>query len=139
MSVWGGKSEEEWSEIWHQERLRENEMLAFHDEVGGQITKKALAEKFNLKPTRVGLLVRHHVEAHERERMLVEIERLKADTFTAIAERLWMELGWLATELEKRRPVLIGGIECMRFTIVSKAMEPVPQPEIPDPPTDVRQ
>lgn len=100
---WNGKSWEEWAEIWSQERLREDEMLAFHDEVGGQITKKALAEKFDLKPTRVSLLVRRHVEARERERMLVEIEQLKADTFAAIAERLWMELGWLAAELEKRR------------------------------------
>jgi hypothetical protein len=103
MSFWGGKSDEEWEEIWRQERLREDEMLAFHDEVGGRITKKALAEKFNLTPTRVGLLVRRHVEALERARMLDEIERLKANTFTAIAERLWMDLGWLATELEKRR------------------------------------
>jgi hypothetical protein len=103
VSFWGGKSEEEWQGIWRKERLREDEMLAFHDEVGGRITKKALAEKFNLKPTRVGLLVRRRVEARERERMLVEIERLEANTFTAIAERLWVELGWLATELEKRR------------------------------------
>jgi hypothetical protein len=111
LSFWGGKSEEEWQEIWRQERLREDAMLAFHDEVGGRITKKALAAKFNLKPTRVGLLIRRREEARERARMLDEIERLKttahitarATTFTAIAERLWMELGWLATELEKRR------------------------------------
>jgi len=81
-------------------------MLAFYDEIGGRITKKALAEKFNLKPTRVGLLVRRHVDAHERERMLDEIDRLKENTFTAIAERLWMDLGWLATEIEKRRVTL---------------------------------
>ena len=102
MSFWGGKSEEEWREIWSQEWLREDEMLAFHDEVGGRITKKALAEKFNLKPTRVSLLVRRREEARERGRMQDEIARLKANTFTAIAERLWMELEWLATELEKR-------------------------------------
>jgi|HubBroStandDraft_6_1064221.scaffolds.fasta_scaffold94992_4 hypothetical protein len=107
--VWE-KSDEEWEEIWRQERLREDEMLAFCDQVGGRITKKALAAKFNLKPTRVGLLIRRRDEARERARMLDEIERLKgerlkarATTFTAIAERLWMELGWLATELEKRR------------------------------------
>jgi hypothetical protein len=109
IELWDGKSLKEWQEIKRQERLREDEMLAFHDEVGGRITKKALAEKFNLKPTRVGLLVRRHVEDQERERTLVEIEWLKADTFTAIAERLWMELGWLATELEKRRVEEPGG------------------------------
>jgi hypothetical protein len=103
-------------EIWRQERLREDAMLAFWDEVGGRITKKALAAKFNLTPTRVSLLVRRHVEAQERKRMLAEIERLKtsahinarASTFTAIAERLWMDLGWLAMELEKRR---VGQVE----------------------------
>jgi hypothetical protein len=103
----GGKSDAEWEEIWRQERLREDKMLAFHDQVGDRMTKKALAEKFNLKPTRVGLLVRRHDEARERGRMIAELERLRlkatANTFTAIAERLWMELGWLATELEKRR------------------------------------
>lgn len=102
MNFWDGKSKEEWVEIWRLERLREDEMLALYDEIGGAITKKALAAKFNLKPTRVGDLVRRHVEAAERQRMLVEIERLKADTFTAIAERLWMDLGWLAMELERR-------------------------------------
>lgn len=105
--MWGGKSEAEWEEIWRQERLREDKMLAFHDEVGDRMTKKALAAKFNLKPTRVGLLVRRRDEARERERMRVEIERLRlkatANSFTAVAERLWMVLGWLATELEKRR------------------------------------
>jgi hypothetical protein len=35
---------------------------------------------------------------------------------------------------------LIGGLECMRWTIVTKAMQPVePPPPIPDPPTNVRQ
>jgi|HubBroStandDraft_6_1064221.scaffolds.fasta_scaffold199721_3 hypothetical protein len=107
---WNGKSRAEWEEIWRLERLREHAMLAFWDEVGGRITKKALAEKFNLTPTRVGLLVRQVEARRERGRMLDEIERLKtsahiparASTFTAIAERLWMDLGWLATELEKR-------------------------------------
>jgi hypothetical protein len=102
--LWGGKSEEEWREIWRLERLREDQMLAFRDAVGGRITKKALAGKFDLKPTRVGNLVRRHVEAQERGRLFAEIEALKADSFTAMAERLWMELGWLAAELEKRRP-----------------------------------
>jgi hypothetical protein len=99
----------EWEEIWRQERLREDEMLAFCDEVGDRITKKALAEKFNLKPTRVGHLIRRRDDARERQRMRDEIERLKANTFTAIAERLWMELGWLAMELEKRRVEEPGG------------------------------
>jgi hypothetical protein len=107
---WSGKSRAEWEEIWRLERLREDAMLAFWDEVGGRITKKALAEKFNLTPTRTQHLIRRREEARERARMLAEIERLKttahitakASTFTAIAERLWMTLGWLATELEKR-------------------------------------
>jgi hypothetical protein len=105
---WDGKSEAEWQEIWAEERLREDAMLAFHDEVGDRMTKKALAAKFNLKPTRVSLLIRRRVEARERESMLAKIERLeelraKSSTFTSIAERLWMDLGWLATEIEKRR------------------------------------
>jgi hypothetical protein len=108
MSFWGGKSLEEWEETWRLERLREDEMLAFVDEVGG-LTQKALAAKFNLRPGRVSLLVRRHVEAQERERMLDEIKRLKANTFTAIAEKLWMDLGWLAMELEKRRVDRQGG------------------------------
>jgi hypothetical protein len=98
----------EWEEIWRLERLREDQMLAFHDEVGG-LTKKALAEKFNLRPQRVGHLIRRRDEDRERQRMRDEIERLKANTFTAIAERLWMELGWLAMELEKRRVEEPGG------------------------------
>jgi hypothetical protein len=109
VSVWGGKSGEEWREFWRLERLREDAMLAFHDEVGGRIAKKALAERFGLKPTRVGFLVRRREEARERERMLVGIKRLKADTFILMAERLWMDLGWLATELEKRRAASGGG------------------------------
>ena len=108
---WDGKSAEEWEEIWRLERLREDQMLAFDDEIGGAITKKALAAKFGLKPTRVGLLIRRRAEARERAALLAKIERLettahitaRASAFTAICERLWMELGWLATELEKRR------------------------------------
>jgi hypothetical protein len=117
---WYGKSRAEWEEIWRLERLREDEMLAFYDEViagGGRITKKALAEKFNLTRTRTQHLIRRRVEARERarmfderERMHAEIERLKeAPTFTGIAERLWMTLGWLAAELEKRRVDQAGG------------------------------
>lgn len=108
---WSGKSRAEWEEIWRLERQREDAMLAFWDEVGGRITKKALAEKFNLTRTRTQLLIRRRLEARERERLRVErermhaeIERLKAAaTFTGIAERLWMTLGWLAMELEARR------------------------------------
>jgi hypothetical protein len=111
VSFWGGKSEEEWREIWRQERLREDGMLAFYDEVGGRITRKALAGKFSLRPGRVGLLVRRHDEDRERERMLVEIRRLRANDFASTAERLWMELGWLATELEKRRAAPRGAGE----------------------------
>jgi hypothetical protein len=103
VGFWQGKSDEEWLEIWRLERLREDEMLAFHDEVDGRITKKALAEKFNLKPTRVSLLINRHIEAQHRDRMAAEIKRLKAIGFVEIAEQLWTTLGWLATELEKRR------------------------------------
>lgn len=102
MSLWLGKTNEEWLEIWRQERLRENEMLDFRDSFNGHITNKALAEKFNLKPTRVGLLIRREARAREEARMFDEIERLKANTFTAMAEKLWIELEWLATELERR-------------------------------------
>jgi hypothetical protein len=110
------ESEEEREEIWRLERLRVDEMLAFHDEVCGRITKKALAEKFNLRPGRVCLLIRRQNEARVRERLLeerelrnAEIERLKAAaTFTGLAERLWMTLGWLATALEERRGARIG-------------------------------
>ena len=109
--MWDGKSKEEWREIWRLERLREDEMLAFHDEVGGKITGKALAEKFNLSPSRVCKRLRRRREeqergrmANERERLHAEIERLKASAaFTAIAERLWMDLEWLATELESSK------------------------------------
>jgi hypothetical protein len=108
---WWDGTREEIDEYFRQERAREDAMLAFWDEVGGRITKKALAAKFNLKPTRVGLLIRRREEAREREALHAKIERLeegahiaaRAGTFTAIAERLWMTLGWLATELEKRR------------------------------------
>jgi hypothetical protein len=114
VSFWGGKSDAEWQEIWRQERLREDAMLAFHDEIGGRMTKKALAAKFNLTPTRVSILVRRHVEALERGRMQAKIARLEENerlsAFAAIAERLWMDLGWLVMELEKRRDGCRGGI-----------------------------
>lgn len=113
MSFWDGKSDEEWQEIWRLEQLREDEMLAFWDEVGGGITKKALAAKFNFKPTRVSHLIRRREDARERERMYDEIARLRlkanAGVFTAMAERLWMDLGWLAAELEKRQVENPGG------------------------------
>lgn len=103
--------QEEWNEIWRQERLREDAMLAFHDEVGDRITRKALADKFDLKPTRVTLLIRRRREERKLAQLFAKIEQLetsqqisaKTSTFTAIAERLWMDLGWLAMELEKRR------------------------------------
>jgi hypothetical protein len=103
IEYWDGKSLEEWREIWRLELLREDEMLAFYDEVGGQITRKALAEKFNLRPARVGLLIRRRVDDRERMRIHAEIERFReAADFTGLAEKLWMTLGWLATALEER-------------------------------------
>ena len=48
-------------------------------------------------------------------------------------------VGWAWHFGARPQTDLIGGIEAMRFTILTKAMEPVPQPPIPDPPTDVRQ
>jgi len=80
-------TDEEWREIWRKERLREDKMLDFHDQVGDRMTKKALAAKFNLKPTRVSLLVRRHDEARERQRMLAEIEQLKA-ALQALVDKL---------------------------------------------------
>lgn len=100
---YGGKSLEEWQEIWRQERLREDEMLVFYDHHDSPITGKALAEIFNLTPARVNLLIRRRREARERERMANELEQLKADTFTAMAERLWMDLGWLVMALENTK------------------------------------
>jgi hypothetical protein len=97
--------EEYWErlrETWRLERLREDEMLAFYDQIEGKMTRKALAEKFNLKTTRVCLLVRNHLAYQERGRLQDEIEQLKANTFVSLAERLWMTLGWLAQELEER-------------------------------------
>jgi uncharacterized protein (UPF0335 family) len=102
MDFWDGKSKEEWREIWRLERIREDEMLAFCDEVDS-ITHKALAEKFDLKPARVGWLIRRRDASRRSERLHLEIKRLKENDFTTMAEKLWMELGWLATELEKRR------------------------------------
>jgi len=102
-----GKSEEEWAEIWRQERLREDEMLAFYDEAPWRLTKKELAKKFNLRPTRVSLLTRRRDERRHRERMAAALEMM---SFTATAERLWMDLGWLATELEKRANRPTGGM-----------------------------
>jgi hypothetical protein len=97
-------------EIWRLERQREDEMLAFYDQCEEPVTRKALAAKFDLKPTRVCLLVRRHVEAQERERLAVERVRMEAEleglkgegAFTRLAEDLWMTLGWLAQELEER-------------------------------------
>lgn len=82
-------------------------MLAFRDEVDYPITNKALSEKFDLKPTRVSLLIRRHKEASERERMHAEIKQLRenAADFTTMAEKLWMELEWIANKLEQRRGI----------------------------------
>jgi hypothetical protein len=102
VNLWCGKTDAEWREIWRLERLREDDMLVYHDEVGGQITGKALAEKFNLRVGRVRHLIRRRREDRERERLSAELEQFKTDSFTSIAERLWMDLGWLATELEKQ-------------------------------------
>jgi hypothetical protein len=108
VNVW---ADERWLDIWREEQLREKEMLVFYDAVNGRITKKALAEKFNLRPVRVGLLVRRHEERLDHERMLAEIERLRANTFTSMAEKLWIELGWLRLELERRRAFRAWGWE----------------------------
>ena len=103
MSWLEGKSREEWNEFWRRERLREDEMLDFWDEVGGNITGKALAEKFDLRVGRVNRLIRSRRESRERKHLFVKIEQLEQETFTSLAERLWMDLGWLAMELERRK------------------------------------
>jgi hypothetical protein len=93
-------------EIWRQERVREDKMLAFSDGIDYPITNKALAEKFDLKPTRVGLLLHRRREARKLERMRAEIQQLReSNDFTAMAEKLWMELGWIADKLEQRRGI----------------------------------
>jgi hypothetical protein len=48
-------------------------------------------------------------------------------------------VGWRWHFGNRPQTDLIGGIECMKWTIVTKAMQPLEQPPIPDPPTDVRQ
>jgi hypothetical protein len=103
VSHWWDGTREEIDEYFRQQWEREAQLLAFFDEVGGRMTRKALAAKFNLKPGRVCMLVRRHVEQQERAQLHAKVERLEQErTFTSIAERLWMDLGWLATELEKR-------------------------------------
>jgi len=91
--------------VWRLERIREDEMLAFSDGVDYPITNKALAEKFDLRPGRVGILLRQRREARKLERMQTEIKQLREVNFTAMAEKLWMELEWIATKLEQRRGV----------------------------------
>jgi len=107
VSLWYGKTDAEWREIWRQERLREDDALAYYDEVGGQITGKALAQKFDLGVGRVNRLLRRRREGRERALLFDKIERFEqeraSNAFASVAERLWMDLGWLATELEKRR------------------------------------
>jgi len=91
--------------VWRLERIREDEMLAFSDGVDYPITNKALAEKFDLRPGRVGILLRQRREARKLERMQTEIKQLREVNFTTMAEKLWMELEWIATKLEQRRGV----------------------------------
>ena len=91
--------------VWRLERIREDEMLAFSDGVDYPITNKALAEKFDLRPGRVGILLRQRREARKLERMQTEIKQLREANFTTMAEKLWMELEWIATKLEQRRGV----------------------------------
>jgi len=92
-------------EVWRLERIREDKMLAFSDGIDYPITNKALAEKFDLRPVRVGLLLRQRREARKLERMQTEIKQLREVNFTTMAEKLWMELEWIATKLEQRRGV----------------------------------
>jgi hypothetical protein len=82
--------------------VREDAMLDYYDKVCGQITGKALAKQFNLSYTRANLLIRRHVAKREREWLHAKIEQLEANTFESFAERLWMDLEWLATKLERR-------------------------------------
>jgi hypothetical protein len=70
------------------------------------------------------------------------VERARAAKISAFAV-IWVDpqgvVGWKWHFGTRPQTDLIGGIECMKWTIVTKAMEPIPQPPIPDPPTDVRQ
>jgi|HubBroStandDraft_6_1064221.scaffolds.fasta_scaffold00345_21 hypothetical protein len=71
------------------------------------------------------------------------LKRSQDGTIAAFAV-IWVDpqgiVGWKWHFGNRPQTDLIGGIECMRYTIISKAMEPLPQPPpIPDPPTDVRQ
>jgi hypothetical protein len=60
---------------------------------------------------------------------------------------IWVDpqgiVGWKWHFGNRPQTDLIGGIECMKWTIVTTAMQPIPQPapppEMPEPPTTVRQ
>jgi hypothetical protein len=56
---------------------------------------------------------------------------------------MWVDpngiVGWKWHFGNRAQTDLIGGIECMRFTIISKAMEPIAQPPIPEPATETKQ
>jgi hypothetical protein len=56
---------------------------------------------------------------------------------------IWVDpagiVGWKWHFGNRPQTDLIGGIECMKWTIVTKAMEPIVQPPIPDPPTETKQ
>jgi hypothetical protein len=56
---------------------------------------------------------------------------------------IWVDpagiVGWKWHFGSRPQTDLIGGIECMKWTIVTKAMEPLVQAPIPDPPTETKQ
>jgi len=75
------------------------------------------------------------------------LTRAQAAKIAAFAV-IWVDpngvVGWKWHFGARPQTDLIGGIECMKHTIISKAMQPVEpapptQPDMPDPPTNVRQ
>lgn len=56
---------------------------------------------------------------------------------------IWVDpagvVGWKWHFGNRPQTDLIGGIECMKWTIVTKAMAPIEQPPIPDPETTTKQ
>jgi hypothetical protein len=70
------------------------------------------------------------------------LEKARAAKISAFA-MLWVDpngvVGWKWHFGSRPQTDLIGGIQCMQWTITTKAMEPIPQPPMPEPPTDVRQ
>jgi len=101
---------------WAAENDRAQQLRAHFKEFGG--TGKELSAKFNLKLSKVyrvtgAVRKEREQEREQREQAALydslrqkteEIERMVTGrNFTAVAERLWMDLAWLRMALEQRK------------------------------------